>query len=533
MNNNPNFRILIAIILSLLFLIPYMYFFAPKTNITQINHNQTTQNTQETNLAKDAPKNNTNNTIETRAQAPITSKKIISTIESKSLKVEIDELGRIETVLLKNKKYLTNEGKPLSLLDKNSIKPLEIRFQDKETNQKAFNTPYTANESIVDLDSSKSLILTQDLGNVIVKKILTFHNNLEYDIKIELSKPMEYFISNGARPIADASAYVFKGIIIKKSDNKLEKIEDGDATQGENLNFINAKFVASVDRYYTTLFFKENGFSVITDSDDKNNALPYVALNDSASFSGYIGPKNYKDLKNISPILTDVVEYGIITFFAKPLFLLLEFLFNIFANWGWAIIGLTLIVRIVLYPLTHKGMVSMQKLKDLAPKMKEVQTKYKGDGQKLQMHMMELYKKHNVNPMGGCLPLILQIPVFFAIYRVLYNAVELKDSAWLFWIKDLSAMDPYFILPILMAATMYLQQRLSPATFNDPMQEKIFKLLPLVFAIFLITFPSGLILYWTVNNIFSIIQQLIINRVMENKKLQEIEKHKSDKSDKS
>ena len=159
-------------------------------------------------------------------------------------------------------------------------------------------------------------------------------------------------------------------------------------------------------------------------------------------------------------------------------------------------------------------------LKDLSPKLKEIQTKYKGDSQKLQLHMMELYKKHNVNPMGGCLPLLLQIPVFFAIYRVLYNAVELKDSAWLFWIQDLSAMDPYFILPILMGVTMYLQQHLSPATFNDPTQEKIFKLLPVFFTIFLITFPAGLILYWTVNNIFSIIQQVIINKVMQNKKLE-------------
>ena len=161
----------------------------------------------------------------------------------------------------------------------------------------------------------------------------------------------------------------------------------------------------------------------------------------------------------------------------------------------------------------------MQKLKELAPKLKEIQTKYKGDTLKLQTHMMDLYKKHKVNPMGGCLPLILQIPVFFAIYRVLYNAVELKDAPWIFWIKDLSALDPYFILPILMGGSMYLQQHLTPTTFSDPTQEKIFKFLPLVFTIFLITFPSGLILYWTVNNIFSIIQQLIINKVMETKKL--------------
>ena len=202
-------------------------------------------------------------------------------------------------------------------------------------------------------------------------------------------------------------------------------------------------------------------------------------------------------------------------------------------GWGWAIILLTLIVRIILYPLTYKGMVSMQKLKDLAPKMKEIQQKYKGEPQKLQAHMMDLYKKHGANPMGGCLPLLLQMPVFFAIYRVLYNAIELKGAAWLLWIQDLSVMDPYFVLPILMGITMYLQQHLTPATFNDPIQEKIFKFLPLIFTIFFVTFPSGLVLYWFVNNIFSILQQLIINKAMERKKAREIAEHKEHKHQKA
>ncbi|MDE6886076.1 MAG: membrane protein insertase YidC [Helicobacteraceae bacterium] len=535
MNNNSNSRILLAIVLSLLFLIPYMYFFAPKTEHNDAN--ATIAKASSSNIAQNQESdkidsiNAPSNVNISDVQAPISTdnSKIITKIESSNIEINIDNLGRIASVFLKDKKYL-QDGKPLSLLDSNNLKPLEIRFQNKEINEKAFRMPYKANISDINLDNGNTeLILTQDLGeingigNITIKKILTFYDNFKYDIRIELNKPLEYFISNGARPVADSSAYVFKGVIIKKADNKLEKIEEGDSLKGENPIFNNAKFVASVDRYYSTLFFNENGFDVIMDIDSKENLLSYIALNDSASFSGYIGPKNYQELKDISPILTDVVEYGVITFFAKPLFLLLEWLFDIFKNWGWAIIGLTLIVRIVLYPLTYKGMMSMQKLKDLAPKMKDIQTKYKGDSQKLQLHMMELYKKHKVNPMGGCLPLLLQIPVFFAIYRVLYNAVELKDAAWLLWIKDLSAMDPYFILPILMGATMYLQQRITPATFNDPMQEKIFKFLPLVFTIFLITFPAGLILYWTVNNIFSIIQQLIINKIMEKKKIHEME----------
>ena len=138
--------------------------------------------------------------------------------------------------------------------------------------------------------------------------------------------------------------------------------------------------------------------------------------------------------------------------------------------------------------------------------------------QKLQTHMMELYRKHGANPLGGCLPLLLQMPIFFAIYRVLYNAIELKGAAWIGWITDLSIMDPYFVLPILMGASMFVQQHITPTSFTDPMQEKVFKYLPVIFTIFFITFPSGLVLYWLVSNIFSIAQQYTINRIMESRK---------------
>lgn len=537
-----------------------MYFFAPKTELngdanatiaSANNINDSFKNASDSaldsanNPAINAPNFEATSTQDSAIKAPISddTTKIISVIKSNKVELQIDEFGRIHKAFLKEHKFTNDKGEPLSLFDEKGIKPLELRFQNKEVNAKAFSTPYTADiaEAEISADSAKTITLTQNLGEisglgaVTIKKILTFYDDFSYDAKIELNKPLNYYVANGARPVADSSAYVFKGVIVKKSDETIEKIEEGDNITDENTAFAGSHFIASVDRYYTTLLFsKSGGVNAVVDTGSAGNHLSYIYLTDSAEFSGYIGPKNYKDLKAIAPKLTDVVEYGIITFFAKPLFLLLAWLFGIFANWGWAIIGLTLIVRIILYPLTYKGMVSMQKLKDLTPKMKEIQEKYKGDAQKMQLQMMELYKKHKVNPMGGCLPLLLQIPVFFAIYRVLYNAVELKDAAWLLWIKDLSAMDPYFILPILMGASMYLQQKLSPTTFSDPMQEKVFKFLPLVFTIFLVTFPAGLILYWTINNIFSILQQLIINKVMEKKKALEIAEHKAEhKKDKS
>jgi len=166
----------------------------------------------------------------------------------------------------------------------------------------------------------------------------------------------------------------------------------------------------------------------------------------------------------------------------------------------------------------------MQKLKDLAPQMKELKEKYGKDPQKMNAKMMEMYKKHGANPMGGCLPMILQIPIFFAIYRVLLNAVELQGAEWMLWITDLSLKDPLFILPILMGASMWYQQKITPNTMTDPMQQKIFQWLPVVMTLFFITFPAGLVLYWLVNNLFTIAQQFVINNAYEKQKLAKIEK---------
>ena len=213
-----------------------------------------------------------------------------------------------------------------------------------------------------------------------------------------------------------------------------------------------------------------------------------------------------------------MIEYGWFTFLAKPMFVFLQYIHDIVGNWGWTIVVLTLIVKLILYPLSYKGMVSMQKLKDLAPKIKEIQEKYKGDPQKSSMHMMELYKKHGANPMGGCLPILLQIPIFFAIYRVLLNAIELKGAEWILWIHDLALMDPYFVLPILMGATMFLQQKITPNTIQDETQRKMFQFLPVIFTFFFLWFPAGLTLYWFINNLFTVGQQYYINKIFEKQK---------------
>ena len=180
-------------------------------------------------------------------------------------------------------------------------------------------------------------------------------------------------------------------------------------------------------------------------------------------------------------------------------------------NWGWAIILFTLLVKLILFPLSYKGMMSMNKMRDLAPKMKELKEKYGKDPAKMNQQTMQLYKKHGANPMGGCLPMLLQIPVFFALYRVLLNADELQGAPWIGWIVDLSDKDPYYVLPLLMGISMFFQQKITPNTMTDPMQKKIFQWFPVIMTFFFLTFPAGLVLYWLTNNLLSIAQQQIIN----------------------
>ncbi|WP_120839015.1 membrane protein insertase YidC [Helicobacter pylori] len=541
MNKNNNTNLILAIALSFLFIAIYSYFFQkPNKTTTETTKQETTK--QETASNNVAPSPTAPNAQHFSTTQTIPQENLLSTISFEHARIEIDSLGRIKQVYLKDKKYLTPKQKgflehvshlfnpkanpqtplkELPLLAADKLKPLEVRFLDPTLNNKAFNTPYSASKTT--LGPNEQLVLTQDLGALSIIKTLTFYDDLHYDLKIafkSLNKIIpSYVITNGYRPVADLDSYTFSGVLLENNDKKIEKIEDKDAK--EIKRFSNTLFLSSVDRYFTTLLFTKDpqGFEVLIDSEiGTKNPLGFISLKNEANLHGYIGPKDYRSLKAISPMLTDVIEYGLITFFAKGVFVLLDYLYQFVGNWGWAIIFLTIIVRLILYPLSYKGMVSMQKLKELAPKMKELQEKYKGEPQKLQAHMMQLYKKHGANPLGGCLPLILQIPVFFAIYRVLYNAVELKSSEWILWIHDLSIMDPYFILPLLMGASMYWHQSVTPNTMTDPMQAKIFKLLPLLFTIFLITFPAGLVLYWTTNNILSVLQQLIINKILENKK---------------
>ena len=524
--NDLQKRLLIALVLSFLVFVVFDMFMPKKAknidnNGTVVTQEQTTPATQQ-----QTPKvvNNTTTTVQSVGQnaAPVSSIKALTTVTSDRFVYTIDDFGRIAQVKMLEKKY-EYEGKKLELLNPNWVKPLEIRFADTTLNAEALKTPYTTSSANLDLNSGNSKVtLTQKLSSTTVTKELTFYKDGHYDINIKLSSPEQYFITTGQRPDADHTVYmVVQGALIKKGNGTVEVIEDGDA-EG-SLTVPNAEFATAFDRYFASILYNfDKPLNVSTLTVDEENALVFVQGEQSFALHGYIGPKESKVLESIHPKLTDAIEYGWFTFISKPLFKVLEWFHGLVGNWGWAIVLVTLLLKLILFPLSYKGMMSMQKLKDLAPQMKELKEKYSKDPQKMNAKMMEMYKKNGANPMGGCLPMLLQIPIFFAIYRVLLNAVELQGAPWILWITDLSLKDPLFVLPILMGASMWYQQRITPNTMTDPMQQKIFQWLPVVMTIFFVTFPAGLVLYWLVNNLFSIAQQFVINNAYEKHKAAKI-----------
>jgi YidC/Oxa1 family membrane protein insertase len=229
----------------------------------------------------------------------------------------------------------------------------------------------------------------------------------------------------------------------------------------------------------------------------------------------FTGPKLQNELESISPGLELVVDYGWLTILAKPIFWVLDHLHSMVGNWGWAIILLTILIKLAFYKLSETSYKSMANMRKLTPRLQALKDRFGDDKEKLNQAMMEMYKKEKINPLGGCLPILVQIPVFIALYWVLLESVEMRQAPFALWLDNLSAPDPYYVLPLIMGISMFIQQKLNPAPV-DPMQAKLMMSMPIVFTVFFAFFPSGLVLYWTVNNILSIAQQWHITKNIEN-----------------
>ena len=525
-----NKRLLLALVLSFFVFIGYAYFFPAPKAVQETQKSVTATNQQTPTVTNTSAPTPTQVVKTVDNQAPVQNTgTVIATVKAKHFIMTIDELGRIAQFELLEDKYKDENGNTLKLIGNNQVKPLEVRFADVKLNDEAFKTPYVNNgEKVIDVSSTpQTLTLIQTLSNnMIVTKNIKVKPTGEYEISVSTSSPSQFFITPGHRPMADTSMYMLvRGALIKGGDDIITTIEDGDAEGYEK--FPNAKIASSFDRYVASLFFDfDKGLNVSILKQPNDDPLIFVQGDNAIKLGAYIGPKEHDILEAIQPELTDAIEFGWFTFLATPFFKVLLWINDYVGNWGWAIIIFTLLVKLILFPLSYKGMMSMQKLKDLAPKMKELKEKYKGDPTKMNVKMMEMYKKHGANPMGGCLPLLLQIPVFFALYRVLLNADELQGAPWILWIENLAAMDPYFVLPILMGASMWFQQKITPSNFQDPLQEKIFKWFPVIMTVFFIYFPSGLVLYWLVNSLFTIAQQYFINHMYAKQKEAALASHK-------
>jgi YidC/Oxa1 family membrane protein insertase len=228
----------------------------------------------------------------------------------------------------------------------------------------------------------------------------------------------------------------------------------------------------------------------------------------------FVGPKLQSQLAATAPHLERTVDFGILTVLAQPLFATLNWVHGLIGNWGWSIILVTALIKLLFYPLSQASGRSMAKMRTVAPRMKQIQETFKDDREKLGRAMMELYKKEKINPLAGCLPMLVQIPFFISFYRVLLESVEMRQAPFLMWINDLSSRDPYFVLPLLMGGAMFAQFKLNPAP-PDPMQAKIMQFMPLVMTGMMAWFPSGLVLYWLTNTLLTILQQWRVNQVVE------------------
>jgi YidC/Oxa1 family membrane protein insertase len=363
----------------------------------------------------------------------------------------------------------------------------------------------------------------------------------QYDVRVEYSlhnqsgevktvQPYQHLvqtIDNGQ----DSSMMmpIYRGTAYGTSSERYSKYDFDDVKEKNLLEATQGGWVAMLEHYFVATWVPDqqadnqlytkvfNGKAVIGAKGPAVNIDPGSSATIGSTF--YAGPKDQDHLADIASGLDLTVDYGFLWFISQPLFWLLTLIQGFVVNWGVAIICITLIVKGAMYPLTKVQYESMAKMRNLKPKIDELQARYKDDRQKMGPAMMELYRKEKVNPMGGCLPMIIQMPIFLALYWVFVESVELRHAPFMLWINDLSAQDPYYVLPVLFGLSMFLMQKLTPMQVTDPMQQKIMMWMPVAFSVFFLWFPSGLVLYWFVSNLISLAQMLYIYKGMEKKGL--------------
>lgn len=534
-------RTLLAVVLSVMVLFGYQAYFAPKKPATPPKAAVPAASTAASSTAVSADKTS----APAKEQKPALKAELLaapSDINEKEITVEsrlyqavfTTKGGTLKSFKLKN--YRKTQAKGADLIElvnlqKGMSEPLGVSFPESDLAvpvNAMFETEATALDLIKTPDQKRLTFTRTYPSQMKVEKIITFNPdgyNLELEVRIHnLSsapigqKPMlswhEY-----VDPKAESDSYSHDGPVvmvaksIEREDVKKierEKLYGPDVSWG---GFESKYFIAAMvpqNPSLTSLAISKDSSNMVSTSLRGQKSLIPAGQTGLFTYTLFLGPKDYNILKTLGVGLEDAIDFGSwMKWLAMPLLIILKYINNFANNYGLAIIILTILIKIVFWPLGNKSYRSMKEMQKLQPKMQEIRERYKDDKQKAGQETMALYRSHKVNPMGGCLPMVIQIPVFFGLYKTLLYAIELRHAPFFWWIQDLSDKDPYYITPIIMGATMFIQQKMSPQA-GDPMQQKVMLLMPVIFTVLFLNFPSGLVIYWLFNNILSIGQQYFI-----------------------
>ncbi len=466
------------------------------------------------------------------------------TITTDLLKVEINtagaELTRIE--LLQHKDS-ADQSRNVVLMESGASRTYVGQSGLIGANAPNHRSMFTVRPGTRSLDAADSLqlVLDAEQDGVKLTKMYTFKRG-EYEIELthEVTNasaaaitPSVYvqLVRDASKLEGDSRFYsTFTGPAVYTDAEKFRKVnfEDLDKDKQPPAAQTDKGWIAMVQHYFVSAFLPldQGTYELFTRKiDDRLYAvgaiikMGSIAPGSIAKSTGklYTGPQESAKLEKFTPDFDLVKDYGWLTLIAKPIFWLMEQIQKVLSNWGWTIIVLTILIKLAFFPLSAASYRSMAKMKLVTPKMTVIRERHKGDPQQMNAAMMELYKTEKINPLGGCLPVIVQIPVFIALYWVLLASVEMRHAPWLGWIQDLAAPDPWYILPVIMAVSMFVQTKLNP-TPPDPIQAKVMLFMPIAFSVMFFFFPAGLVLYWVVNNLLSIAQQWVITRQAENAK---------------
>ena len=545
-------RTIIAIVISLLILVGYQELFLkkfmPQKNIVKTD-----------NITKNSTKAEVKQPVEkvTKKEKTLNEKPVAKTreviknpnekfftVETKLLKLTFSNKGGAITKCVLKKYFQTvKKEKNVVLFDRIKDYPMENQFIINNYKIKK-DTIFNVSVSKYNIDASDNPVtITFNYKNdkISVDKIYTvypkrYEVKLSYVIKNRSDTPLKiqnstfYFRDEKlkkARYQFEGSCFLVDGVLKEVSVKKIEK--------EKLVQFVKkVQWLGYSEVYFLAAILKKQSFfdaaktyiyngNVVIEGVKRYN----LKINDEITDTDYIyfGPKKYSILKSYNAGLERSINYGIFDFLAKPLMILLNFFYKYVHNYGVAIILLTILIKLLFYPLTQKSYESMKKMKDLQPHIQRLKEQYKDNKAQLNQEIMQLYKKYKVNPFGGCLPIIIQIPVFFALYRALLASIELRHAPFIpylpftdkVWLIDLSVKDPYYITPVLMGLSMFVQQKMTPTGGGDALQEKLMYFMPIFLTFLFLNFPSGLVVYWLVNNLLSIAQQYMVNKKMAKK----------------